>query len=523
MKRLCICIFSLCLLPACSGPPALVIKNARILTPEGTWSPNDLRIRGPYIESIAPAIETDAHARVLDLRGAYVTPGLVDAHGHLLALGQSLVEVDLRGTTSYEAAVERVTRKAREILPGRWIIGRGWDQNLWPGAQFPDEEELSTAVPSHPVLLHRVDGHALLANRRAMELAGIRPSTPDPEGGEILRNAKGLPTGVFIDNAEALVADRVPQPSPEERRIYLLKAMDHLAALGLTAFGDAGTDAATLEALFALEREGRMKVRVNVMLDDTPELLKEWFARGPYADPWIRVQTVKAYMDGALGSRGAYLSQDYTDRPGHRGFLVTKPTDLEALARDCSRHNFMLAVHAIGDEAVHLALKAFAGGEGRGKGFRLEHIQLMRPEGLLLMKSMGVTASVMPYHWVSDSPWLASRIGDRPLLRYPWRSLAERRILLLFGSDCPVESPDPAQAFRAAVERDSESLSPLEALRACTLAHALSLKEEAVRGALREGAYADLTVFASDILQDPASSRVQGTFVNGKITFREGM
>jgi len=299
--------------------------------------------------------------------------------------------------------------------------------------------------------------------------------------------------------------------------------MDTLAASGLTCFGDAGADAATVEALFALERERCMKVRVNVMLEATPDLLKEWFARGPYSDPWIRIQTVKAYMDGALGSRGAYLSQDYADRPGHRGNLVTKPATLEALARDCAAHGFLLAVHAIGDEAVHLTLKAFAGAEARGKGFRLEHIQLMRKEDLLPMKTLGVTASVMPYHWVSDSPWLASRIGDRPMLRYPWRTLIERHILLVTGSDCPVESPDPSQGFRSAVERDSEALQPLEALRAYTIAHALSLKEEAVRGTLQEGAYADLTVFASDILKDPALFRVLGTVVNGKITFGGGI
>jgi len=508
---------------ACSGPPSIIVKNGRILTPAGTWRKADLRIRGPYIERIAPTIEPDDNAKVLDAGGAWLTPGFSDAHGHLLALGQALEEVDLRGIASYAGVVEKVRQKAAALPEGRWIIGQGWDQNLWPGARFPEEGPLSDAVPRHPVLLHRVDGHALLANREAMRRAGITTATPSPAGGEIVKDASGRPTGIFIDNAEDLFLPAVPKPTVEERKALLLRAMDELASVGLTAIGDAGMEAATLEALFSLEQEGRLKVRVNVMLDNNPALLKTWFARGPYADPWIRVQTVKAYMDGALGSRGAYLSQDYADRPGHRGYLVTPPAELEALARECSRHHFMLAVHAIGDEAVHLVLKAFAGGEGRGRGFRIEHIQLLRPEDLLLMKSLGVTASVQPYHFVSDSPWLESRIGDRKLLRYPWKTLLERRLLLLFGSDCPVESPDPGQGFRASTSRPSEAVTPFDALKAYTYAQAVSLREEDARGIIREGGFADLTVFDSDILHDPATFHAIGSMINGRIIHWKGL
>ena len=431
--------------------------------------------------------------------------------------------MDLRGLASYGEVVEKVRQRAATLPEGRWIIGQGWDQNLWPGARFPEHGPLSAVVPHHPVLLHRVDGHALLANLEAMKRAGVTAGTPSPAGGEIVKDASGKPTGIFIDNAEDLLIAALPKPSFEERKALLVRAMDALASVGLTAFGDAGMDAATLEALFSLEREGRLTLRVNVMLDNTPALLRTWFARGPYADPWIRVQTVKAYMDGALGSRGAYLSQDYADRPGHRGYLVTRPEDLEALARECSRHHFMLAVHAIGDEAVHLVLKAFAGGEGRGKGFRIEHIQLMKPEDLLLMKSLGVTASVMPYHWVSDSPWLESRIGDRRLLRYPWKTLLDRRLLLLFGSDCPVESPDPGQGYRASTARASEAVTPFDALKAYTSSQAVSLREEEVRGTIREGGFADLTVFDSDILHDPGTFHAIGSMINGRIIHWKGL
>jgi predicted amidohydrolase YtcJ len=522
MKRL-IALLLFVLGAACSGPPSILVKNGMILTPAGTWQKADLRIRGPYIERIAPSIEADANTKVLDATGAWLTPGFSDAHGHLLALGQALEAVDLRGTASYAGVVEKVRLRAAALPEGRWIIGEGWDQNLWLGALFPEHGPLSAAVPRHPVLLHRVDGHALLANLEAMKRAGVTSATPSPAGGEIVKDASGRPTGVFIDNAEDLLVAAQSKPSVEERKALLVRAMDALAAAGLTAIGDAGMEGDTLEALFSLEREGRLKVRVNVMLENNPALLKEWFARGPYADPWIRVQTVKAYMDGALGSRGAYLSQDYADRPGHRGYLVTRPEALEALARECSRHHFMLAVHAIGDEAVHLVLKAYAGGEGRGRGFRIEHIQLLRPEDLLLMKSLGVTASVQPYHFVSDSPWLESRIGNRPVLRYPWKTLLDRHLLVLFGSDCPVESPDPGQGYRASTSRPSEEVAPFEAVKAYTASQAVSLREEEVRGTIREGAFADLTVFDSDILQAPQTFHATGSVINGKIIRWKGL
>jgi hypothetical protein len=323
-----------------------------------------------------------------------------------------------------------------------------------------------------------------------------------------------------VDNAEALIDQAVPEPGPEERRAVLLEAMDLLASLGITHFGDAGTDRATLETLFELEREGRMKVRVNAMLPaDDPALLEEWFRRRPLRGPWITVAKVKAYADGALGSRGAYLSRDYADRPGHRGFVVTPQADLAILARRCSAAGFQLAVHALGDAAVHLCLKAFADAGARGQGFRLEHLQVVHPPDLALMKALGVTASMQPYHYVSDLPMLPDRLGDYPALLYPWRAMLDARIPLVFGTDCPVEAPGLREAFLAAVERRPDGLSPAEALGACTAAHARLLGEEAVRGRLAKGHFADLTLFEQNFLTDPASLKVMGTVVNGRMTW----
>lgn len=522
MKRTVLFVFTLLLL-ACAQPKGILLKGAVLLSPGTPPRTADLLVQGPYIAGIAPSIEPGANVRVVDLEGACVTPGFVDAHGHLLGLGQALREVDLRGAASFDDVVERVARRAMALPEGQWILGRGWDQNLWPGQAYPTHEALSRAVPRHPVVLDRVDGHALLANALAMERAGVTASTPGPEGGEIVRDLLGDPTGIFVDNAEALIQAAVPEPGPDERKAILLEAMDHLARLGIVHFGDAGTDRATLAALFELEREGRMKVRVNVMLSsDDPVLLDEWFRRGPLRGPWITVATVKAYADGALGSRGAYLFQDYADRPGHRGFVVTPQAELAALARRCTRSGFQLAVHAIGDAAAHLCLKAFADAGARGKGFRLEHLQVLQRPDLALMKALGVTASMMPYHYVSDLPMLEARLGHRTALLYPWRELLGARIPLVFGTDCPVELADPRQGFLAAVERRPGALSPAEALEAYALAHARLLGEDGSRGRLLRGHYADLTVWRGNIPADPSSIQVMGTMVNGTITWWSG-
>ena len=522
MKRILTLLFTLSIL-ACAQPKGVLFKGGVLLTPGAPALKADLLVLGPYIARIAPSIESGANLRVVDLKGACVTAGFVDAHGHLLGLGQALREVDLRGAGSFDEVVSRVAARAAAVPAGRWIAGRGWDQNLWPGGVFPSHEALSRAVPAHPVVLERVDGHALLANTMAMKLAGVTAATATPAGGEIVRDGTGAPTGIFVDNAELLIQKAVPPPGPDERKALLLEAMDHLARLGIAHFGDAGTDRATLDALFALEREGRMKVRVNVMLSsDDPGLLDEWFRRGPLRGPWITVATVKAYADGALGSRGAFLFQDYSDRPGHRGLIVTPQPELAALARRCAASGFQLAVHAIGDAAADLCLKAFADAGARDKGFRLEHIQVLQHPDLVLMKALGVTASMMPYHYVSDLPMLPARLGSRKALLYPWRELLDARVPLVFGTDCPVESADPREGFLAAVERRPGGLTPSEALDAYTAAHARILGEEAMRGRLASGGYADLTVLDGNILDHPASFKVMGTVVNGTITWWSG-
>lgn len=458
-----------------------------------------------------------ARPGALRIAAGSAVPGLADAHGHVQWLGRARREVSCAGAESAEACAARVAARARRAPAGSWIRGRGWDQNRWPGAAFPDEATLTRAVPDHPAFLSRVDGHAAWVNARALEAAGIGPGTPDPPGGKILRHSGGRPAGVLVDAAQGLVLARIPQPSPAEIEEELLAGLGELAALGLTAVHDAGVRPAVLDVYRRLAAEDRLPLRVYAMIDGEVPLpaleaeLARW--RGEQEAGLLAVRAVKLYADGALGSRGAALFEDYSDDPGNRGLLLSPPELLREKVRAVAAAGFQPAVHAIGDRAVAEVLGAFeAAGDLRALRPRIEHLQIVRPREVARLAACGAVASMQPVHATGDAPWVAARLGagtERLRGAYAWRTVLRAGVPLAFGSDFPVEEPDPRAGLAAAEARTpaggppftpEERIGREDALAAFTRGAAYAAFAERRRGTIREGVDADLTVFAGDVL-----------------------
>ncbi len=481
--------------------------------------------------------------RVVDLAGRTVTPGLIDAHSHLLGLGRALAQVDLTAAPTYDEVVRRVREAAAKVAPGTWVYGRGWDQNLWPGQQFPSHEPLSAAVPNHPVLLERVDGHAALVNAQAMRILGLGTATKDPDGGRFLRDASGRPSGVMVDNAMNVLGS-LPAATREENERWLRAAAHHCLAVGLTTVTDMGADSGGIEAYHALRRAGELPIRTAVFLIDSQPLLDEWFRRGPEIDPEARlvIRGVKLYADGALGSRGAALIEPYSDDPGNIGLLVTPGARMEDISRRALAAGFQVGIHAIGDRGSLVALDAMEkalGGPRPEARFRLEHSQVVRVQDLERMARLGIIASMQPTHATSDMPWADERLGEERLERaYAWRKVLSDGGRLALGSDFPVESADPRLGLYAAVTRQDlkgnppggwlpgERLTREEALRGFTLDAAWSLFLENEVGSLEVGKRADLVVFARDIMSVPEAeiprAEIDMTVVDGRVVHERG-
>ncbi len=449
-------------------------------------------------------------------------PGLVDAHGHVQGLGESRSELSCADARDEEGCAAAVRARVRSAAPGSWIRGRGWDQNRWPGSRFPSEASLTRAAPDHPVVLVRVDGHASWVNARALAAAGIGPATPDPPGGRILRAPDGRPTGILLDAAQDLVFAKLPQPTAAEIEEQLLAGLRELAALGLTGVHDAGVPPATLDAYARLAEADRLPLRVYAMILGEGPLpaLKAEMARwkGRREVGLLTVRAVKLFADGALGSRGAALHEDYSDDPGNRGLLLMSPDVLRAKVHAVVRAGMQPAVHAIGDRAVSVVLDAYqAAGDIRALRPRIEHLQIVLERDVPRLSAVGVVASMQPIHATSDAPWVAARLGagtERYRGAYAWRTVLRAGVPLAFGSDFPVESADPRAGLAAAEERigrDGKPYTPEqrlgreEALRAYTAGAAYAAFAEGRRGMIREGLDADLTLFAEDLLEVPAA------------------
>jgi len=521
------------------APQNLTIEGAAVHT--GTEQPwgGSIVVREGRIEPSGRAA-ADAAATVTFDTG-FLYPGLVDAHAHILSLGAALENVDVVGTGSYEEVVERVVARAEMLAPGEWILGRGWDQNDWPVTDMPEHAALSKAVPDHPVVLTRIDGHALLANAKAMELAGITAGSEAPSGGEILRDGAGAPSGVFVDAAMNLVRGAQPTSSVEQVRRQLLLAQEQCLRAGLTCVHDAGMPDEVIDVLRELHTAGEWHLRVYAML---PAAETDAIRRGPWMTPdqRITVRAVKGYADGALGSRGAALLEAYADRSGFRGLMLTPRAGLQNLAQLCADHGFQLCVHAIGDRANRDVLDAYAATtfrDGRAAArFRIEHAQIVSPSDFPRFAELHVIPSMQPTHLTSDMPWAPTRIGPgRVPGAYAWRTFHRLGLPVAFGSDFPVESHDPRKGLFAAVTTRSEEGGPVEgwrpdqklgraaALRGFTLDAAFAAFQERDLGTVAAGKLADFTVFDRDLLTCPEDellrARVLLTVVGGRVAYRD--
>ena len=470
---------------------------------------------------------------------AFVMPGLQDAHGHLLGLGGMLAEVDLVGTKSFAEVVEKVAQHAATLPAGSWVIGRGWDQNDWADTSMPHHRVLSAAVPEHPVWLVRIDGHAGLANALALQQAGVTKASVTAGGGEILRDGDGEPTGVLVDAAMAAIP--LPAPTQQQRRERLLAAQRECLRHGLTCVHDAGVDAATLQTMVDLHREGQWWLRTYVLLDPNE---RDLIARGPWQTPdgRITVRAVKAYADGALGSRGAALLEPYADAPGKRGLVGMPKGAIQVLAQFCADHEMQLCMHAIGDAANRAVLDAYAAVGKPGDRvasrlrFRIEHAQVLAEEDFARFAALGVLPSMQPTHLTSDMPWAAQRLGpERTARAYAWARFHQLGVLVPFGSDFPVESVDPRRGLFAAVTtrgfgdgpgpgfRPEQRLSREQAIRGFTLHAAHASFAERHLGTLERGKIADLTVFDRDLRScredELLQAKVLLTVVGGQVVY----
>lgn len=482
-------------------------------------------------------------ARLIDADGATVIPGLIDAHAHVMGLGAALMQVDLMGADSKADVLQRLQAFAAGLPEGAWLLGRGWDQNRWPDKAFPTASDLDAAFPGRPVWLERVDGHAGWANSAALAASGVDFSGDwQTDGGRIIRDGRHA-TGVFIDAAMRHVEAAIPAPDDAWRAQALDRAMAESVRLGLTGIHDMGTSLIDLALFRRYADDGRLSLRITAYADGDREALTALCAFGPLEHPSgrLRMAGVKLYADGALGSRGAALLDDYSDEHGHRGLLVTDPADLATAMRKAHDCGLQAATHAIGDRGNRIVLDLYAdiladaaGGDHR---WRIEHAQIVALEDIPRFAALGVLASMQPTHATSDMPWAEDRVGpERIRGGYAWRRFAEAGVRLPLGSDFPVERVAPALGlYAAATRQDTEGkpaggwypdqrLSALEALRGFTLEAAHAGFAEADVGRLAPGFRADFVIVDNDPVSMPAEKLhalgVRSTWVDGQPVFQ---
>ena len=529
----------------------LIVTNANIYTVDDDRPRAEaLAVRGGRVEFVGSRREALAlrgpATRILDAGGHTIIPGMVDAHGHLLELGLSLRQVDLVGTRSYDEVVARVAARAKGAPAGEWILGRGWDQNHWGDTRFPTHEALSRAVPNNPVVLGRVDGHALLANAAAMRAAGVTAATRDPEGGRIEREPNGEPSGVFVDNAKSLIERVVPPPSRDEARQATLAAIREANRYGLVGVHDAGEPRQVIDLFEEMARAGQFDLRGYIMVGDDSAAEAHYFARGPQSalyDGHIWIRAIKLYADGALGSRGAALLEPYADDPKNTGLLVSTPQHIRDVAERALRAGFQVNTHAIGDRANRVVLDAYEAAldavPTADHRFRIEHAQILNHDDIPRFARLGVIPSMQAVHQTSDMNWVPARLGyARSFGAYAWRSLLNTGVIIPNGSDFPVESANPLFSFHSAVTRQdandwppggwfpAEKMTRAEALKSMTIWPAYAAFQEDLMGSLTPGKYADFVILDRDIMTvgdgDILGASVLATYIGGRAVYERG-
>lgn len=570
----------LALLTACTQAPdettsdsaTLILTNARVYTL--TWdepgldgavmpnAPHDESGWHPDAEAIAikdgdilfvgstedaMKFKSDT-SRVIDLAGATVLPGLVDSHTHVFGLGALLDQVNLVDVATEEEAVALIIERAKSVPKGEWIVGRGWDEGAWANA-YPDKVLLTAAVPDHPVFMDSLHGFGGWANQAALDAAGITAESEVPVGGEMRLGSDGEPSGLFLNQGVNMLRAAVPAPSRETLAKQLLLGLDQMAADGYTTVHDAGLDTTAMSILEELEAADKLKVRVYAMLSLRDEdLIRKWIEKGPDkdTDSMLTTRTVKAYYDGALGSRGARLLYDYSDKPGHRGISGDGYGFNQALNADAMKAGFQIAIHAIGDagnrEAIDILESVFKDDPSTAKNrHRIEHAQVISPEDIPRLGELGIIASMEPPHAMEDKTWAEQRLGaERVKNAYAWRALREAGARLTFNSDNPGSDHSIFYGLHSAITRQDKNLQPEggwyaeqrmtadEAVRGYTQWSAYASFREDESGVIAAGRWADLTVMDVDPFvvadENPAdilSGRILMTIVNGEVVYEK--
>ncbi len=492
---------------------------------------------------------------VLDMSESYIYPGFIEGHAHIMGIGANIINVDLMQARSYEEVVRMVQERAAVTPAGEWIIGRGWHQDKWDEVPelmfngFPTHHPLSEAVPDHPVLLRHASGHASLANAAAMNLAGVNKSTPDPEGGEIFRDVSGQPTGIFNEMAEKLIVEKLPLKSAEYKSDLLERAIQECLSNGLTGFHQAGSDQADVALFEQFASENQLKLRLHVMLSgaDTT-LLKTYFASGPRSglyDQHLNIRSVKLYADGALGSRGAWLLEEYSDARGVHGHNVTPMDQIEDVVMRAAASGFQVCTHAIGDRGNREVLNIYEKALERypeiaqDHRFRIEHAQHIHPDDIPRFARLGVIPAMQAIHMSSDRPWAIDRLGRERIENgaYMWSELIDNGSVIVNGTDAPVEPVSPLASFYASVSRKTlkgtpeggyepaQKMTREEALKSYTLWPAYGAFMEQSVGSVEVGKLADFTILDRDIMTVPEEeilkTKVKMTIIGGEVVYAD--
>lgn len=528
---------------ACSQKPMadLLVYNATIYTVDSGFSVAEaMAVKDGKI--IATGSSTDLLSRyrtkqTLDASGRFVYPGFIDAHAHFVGYAGDLRQANLTDTKSWDEILDRCAAFEKKLAPGEWLVGRGWDQNDWDVKEFPVNDRLNELFPDRPVFLTRIDGHAAIANNKALEQAGVRPGATI-QGGEI-QVVNGKLSGILVDNATGLVSVHIPAASRSQMEQSLLEAQDNCFAVGLTTIDDCGLGYKSMEQLRNMQDDGRLKMRMYVMLSDAAPNYEYLEKSGVIKTDRMHVRSFKVYADGALGSRGACLLQPYSDRPGWSGFLLSSQAHFDSVARRIYDDGFQMCTHAIGDSGNRVMLQIYGKylGGTNDRRWRIEHAQVISPQDFALFGMYNIVPSVQPTHATSDMYWAGDRLGpERIKGAYAFHDLEQQNGWIPLGTDFPVEDISPFKTFYAAVVRKDASgwpenglqtenaLTREDALRGMTIWAARSNFEEQEKGSLETGKWADFVILNKDLMKTPPQELLQvqvlQTFVGGEMVFQ---
>ncbi len=544
-------------------PADLIIHGGPIYTAEaGSPRVEAVTIKGDTIQFAGTWAEAQRYqgeqTQVIDLGGATMTPGFIESHGHIMGVGYNEMNLDLMSVKSYDELVEKVREAVAKAEPGQWILGRGWHQDKWDKKPevmvkgFQTHEKLSAVSPNNPVYLSHASGHAGFANAKAMQLAGVNQLSVEKlsaelhEGGEIIRDKNGNPTGIFNERAQGLIRKVIPQNTLESNTKALELAMDACARNGLTGFHDAGASRENIELFQSFAANGKLKSRLYVMITGFDrQLIRDWYKRGALIDPrGVTVRSIKLNCDGALGSRGAWLLEPYSDRPDFSGMATFPMDSVLSTSRDALKYGFQVCSHAIGDRANREVLDRYETAfkenpDIKDHRFRIEHAQHLHPSDIPRFAKLGVIPAMQAIHLSSDRPWAIERLGEKRIKEgaYMWQSLLKSGAKVINGTDAPVEPLTPVASFYASVTRQTlkgepaggfepeEKMTREQALRSYTIDAAYGAFEEKVKGSIAPGKLADFTVFSQDIMTVPddqlLNTRVLKTILGGKVVYEE--